>query len=99
MINNSGQDKMDYYFHDMMLMERYCGPYASLRQDYYIRYGEDIVIKDESNKFVGSYCNFGSFYQLPDGMTYDTDDSRSFLAGNYDQWLTTEIEVYQIKFD
>ncbi len=65
----------------------------------HLKYGSDIDIQDSSNKNVGSYCNFGTMYQLPDGITPKTKYSQSFLAGNYNQWLTTEIEVYEIKLD
>ena len=57
--------------------------------------GHDICIKNQSNTAVGSYCNFGHSYNLPNGYTYE-GNAQSFLAGNYNQWTTTEIEVYQI---
>ena len=52
----------------------------------------DIFICNQSNTKIGNYCDFGYsyIYNLPDGYAED------FLAGNYDQWTTTEIEVYQI---
>ncbi len=58
--------------------------------------GHDIYINNNSNVTVGSYCNFGHSYSLPDNIVYGTDNAKTFLAGNYNQWLTTEIEVYQI---
>ncbi len=58
-------------------------------------YGYDIYICNQSNTKMGSYCNFGYSYNLPDGYTYN-GNARDFLAGNYNQWKTTEIEVYQI---
>jgi len=51
-----------------------------------------------TNTTVYSYSNFGSKYQLPEGMQYETGNSQSFKAGNYCRWLTTEIEIYRIKF-
>jgi hypothetical protein len=31
---------------------------------------------------------------MPEGL--DESKATAYLAGNFDQWLTTEIEVYQI---
>jgi hypothetical protein len=42
-----------------------------------------------------SYSYFGSSYNLPNGYTYG-GNANNFLAGNHNQWTTTEIEVYQI---
>jgi hypothetical protein len=49
--------------------------------------GHDILICNQSNINNGSFTRFGNSYDLPDGFTY---------GGNYNQWITTEIEVYQI---
>ncbi len=57
--------------------------------------GHDIYICNQSNTNIGSISNFGSSYNLPYGYTYN-GNARDFLAGNYNQWKTTEIEVYQI---
>ena len=70
------------------------GQFAFYKNIKYLSYGIDINSSDTN---VGSDCNFGACYQLPNGITSNTDTSKSFLAGNYDQWLTTEIEVYEIK--
>ncbi len=58
--------------------------------------GGDILILNQSNTTIGSRTNFGWSYNLPDGYTYD-GNAKDFLAGNYNQWTTTEIEVYQIQ--
>jgi hypothetical protein len=55
----------------------------------------DICICNQSNTNIGSYSQFGNSYNLPDGYTKG-GNANNFLAGNYDQWTTTEIEVYQI---
>ncbi len=55
----------------------------------------DILIRSHSNTTIGSHTNFGHSYYLPDGNTYK-GSANDFLAGNYNQWTTTEIEVYQI---
>jgi hypothetical protein len=44
---------------------------------------------------MGSYSNFGNSYNLLDGYTHG-GNAKDFLAGNYNQWTTSEIEVYQI---
>jgi hypothetical protein len=38
----------------------------------------------------------GYTYQLPEECTYNSICAKSFLAGSYTGWLTTEIEVYQM---
>ncbi len=58
-------------------------------------FGNDIHICNQSNTNIGSYCQFGASYNLPDGYTFG-GKVNEFLAGNYNQWTTTEIEVYQI---
>ena len=55
----------------------------------------DIVICNQSNITNGSYTIFGHSYNLPDGYIYN-GNANDFLAGNYSQWTTTEIEVYQM---
>ena len=58
--------------------------------------GHDIFICNESNIKTESYTDFGYSYNSPDGYSYDGNNTKRFLAGNYNQWTTTEIEVYQI---
>ncbi len=57
--------------------------------------GNDICICNQSDTNMGSFCNFGHSYNFPDGYT-NGGNAKDFLAGNYNQWTTTEIEVYQI---
>ena len=53
----------------------------------------DIDIKDQSNILTGSYSYIYS-YTPP---TYPSGSDRStYLTGGYQNWLTTEIEVYQL---
>ncbi len=58
--------------------------------------GHDIYIKDRSDIQVGSYSNSGYSYQCPPGYSYGTENTKCFLAGTYNGWLTTEIEVYHL---
>ena len=48
--------------------------------------GCDIFIKDNSNYTSGNESNIGGSYELP-----------IHLAGSKNNWLTTEIEVYELK--
>ena len=57
--------------------------------------GHDIHICNRSNTNIGSYSHFGHSYNFPDGYK-SGENANVFLAGNYNQWTTTEIEVYQI---
>ena len=59
-------------------------------------FGSDILICNDSNLEYGSYTNFGVSYRLPEGYEYGTEMTRSYLAGNYNHWLTKEIEIYKI---
>jgi hypothetical protein len=55
--------------------------------------GHDIYIRDLSNTNTGSYSRFLSYTE----PTYPSgSDSTTFLTGANGNWLTTEIEVYQI---
>jgi hypothetical protein len=56
----------------------------------------DIRIKERSDIQIGSYSNLGFSYQCPTGYSYGKENTKRFLAGTYNGWLTTEIEVYQL---
>ncbi len=58
--------------------------------------GHDIYIADRSDTQVGSYSNLDHSYQCPTGYSYGKENIKCFLAGTYNGWLTTEIEVYQL---
>ena len=55
--------------------------------------GYDIYMRDLSNTVTGSYSAIATYTAptYPSGSTYTT-----FLTGGNKNWLTTEIEVYQI---
>jgi hypothetical protein len=46
--------------------------------------GHDIHICNQSNTNMGSFCNFGYSFNLPDGYTFG-GNAKDFLAGNYNQ--------------
>jgi hypothetical protein len=54
--------------------------------------GHDFTITDRSDIHLGSYSLLGFSYQRHLG----NEEPFQFLAGNYNKWVTTEIEVYQI---
>jgi hypothetical protein len=54
--------------------------------------GYDFFIKDKSNINIGSYTYLGHGYHYPS----ENVDRKSSLAGSFEGWLTTEIEVYKI---
>ncbi|KAJ5069675.1 hypothetical protein M0811_02252 [Anaeramoeba ignava] len=42
------------------------------------------------------YSNFGYSYNPPNGITYDTNEAKSYLAGSYNKWVVDEVESYFI---
>ncbi|KAJ5066283.1 hypothetical protein M0811_03616 [Anaeramoeba ignava] len=56
-------------------------------------FGSDIELN--SNLQPG-YSNFGNIYNLPNGIEYDTNEARSYLAGSYNNWIVDELESYFI---
>jgi hypothetical protein len=61
--------------------------------------GADLSVADKSNVSTSSNSDFGYTYYLPSGYSYGTANTKSFLAGTDKGWLTTEIEVFQIKIN
>jgi hypothetical protein len=59
-------------------------------------FGEDIHIVDRSDILIGSFSKLGQSYQSYPGYLYGKGDTQCFLAGTYNGWLTTEIEVYEL---
>jgi hypothetical protein len=43
--------------------------------------GFDIYVRDNSNSLDGSYTYFSDSYTLPAGYTYQASNTKSFLAG------------------
>ena len=58
--------------------------------------GYDLDICTYSNKISNSESSLGYTFQLPVECTYNSACAKSFLAGSFTGWLTTEIEVYQM---
>ena len=56
----------------------------------------DIFISDRADCKTGSLTNIGCSYELPSSFSTQSENTKSFLSGNYNNWLAIEIEVYQI---
>jgi hypothetical protein len=58
--------------------------------------GCDIFIRDNSNSSHVCEANIGDSYECPEGYVYGQQNTIDYLAGSKKNWLTTEIEVYEI---
>ncbi|KAJ5073702.1 pep-cterm sorting domain-containing protein [Anaeramoeba ignava] len=63
-----------------------CGPYfGSNSPDFYL-----------CSNLQPGYSNFGSRYNLPNGITFESNEAYSYLAGSHDKWVVDELETYFI---
>ena len=60
--------------------------------------GKDIIIYSDSNKNKTSYSNFGCSFEIPKDILYESDEARSYFAGEI-KFKVKEIEVYSIELD
>ena len=60
--------------------------------------GHDLYVCDKSNVTFGSYSNFCITYNCPQNLSFSSN-SKAYLTGKPYNWLTLEIEVFQIVFD
>ncbi|KAJ5067815.1 btb/poz protein [Anaeramoeba ignava] len=67
--------------------------YSDLSYGPVFGYGCDFQIN--SNLQQG-YSNFGDSYNLPNGITYETNEAKSYLAGSFNLWVVDELETYFI---
>ncbi|KAJ5080655.1 btb-domain-containing protein [Anaeramoeba ignava] len=49
-----------------------------------------------SSNLQPGYSDFGRSYNLPNGITYQSNEARSYLAGSYSSWIVDEVESYFI---
>ncbi|KAJ5074374.1 pep-cterm sorting domain-containing protein [Anaeramoeba ignava] len=49
-----------------------------------------------NSNFQPGYLNFGSDFNTPNGITYNTNEAKSYLAGSYSSWVVDEVESYFI---
>ncbi|KAJ5068760.1 hypothetical protein M0811_02703 [Anaeramoeba ignava] len=75
-----GQEGYALYYH-----YSYYGPW----------FGSNYDLGLNSDLHRGS-TNFGYNYNLPNGITYNTNESQSYLAGSYNKWIVDEVETYFI---
>ena len=55
----------------------------------------DLHIHNDCNNNSESYCLLGRTYKLPNGMQYNTDESKSYLPGSY-YFKVIEYEVFKV---
>ncbi len=55
--------------------------------------GHDFCLADNCNNNTSSYCKLGCSYLLPEGLTYNTDPSKNYLAGEH-KFKVQEIEAF-----
>jgi hypothetical protein len=60
-------------------------------------FGWDLCLFNNCNSNSSSYSNLGYSYELPKGMTVNTDESKQSLAGAYN-FSVKEYEVFKIQF-
>ena len=59
-------------------------------------FGCDLILKDNCHVNSLSTSNLGSTYSLPVGMSYRSDNARSYLAGTIYKFQVEEYEVFQV---
>ncbi|KAJ5079453.1 pep-cterm sorting domain-containing protein [Anaeramoeba ignava] len=55
--------------------------------------GADFVL---TSNLQPGYSNFGRSYNLPNGITYGTNEAKIYLAGSNDKWKVDEVETFFI---
>ncbi|KAJ5076867.1 pep-cterm sorting domain-containing protein [Anaeramoeba ignava] len=49
-----------------------------------------------NNKLQPGYSNFGNCYNLPNGIKWNTDKAKRYLAGSWNNWVVDELETFFI---
>ncbi|KAJ5080678.1 pep-cterm sorting domain-containing protein [Anaeramoeba ignava] len=49
-----------------------------------------------NSNLQSGYSNFGNSYNPPNGITYNSNEAKSYLAGSYSSWEVDELETYFI---
>ncbi|KAJ5073213.1 pep-cterm sorting domain-containing protein [Anaeramoeba ignava] len=49
-----------------------------------------------NSKLQPGLSNFGYVYKLPNGIEYNTNEAKSYLAGSFKSWVVDEVETYFI---
>ncbi|KAJ5075745.1 hypothetical protein M0811_06607 [Anaeramoeba ignava] len=61
------------------------GPWFGEGYDFYL-----------SSNLQPGVSDFGDSYNLPNGITYQSNEAQSYLAGSYSSWVVDELETYFI---
>ncbi|KAJ5070098.1 pep-cterm sorting domain-containing protein [Anaeramoeba ignava] len=89
-LRNDKGDRIPAKFTIKQGEEQYAIEYLS---DWGARFGGGADFAVKSNLQSG-YSNFGRSYNLPNLITYGTDEAKSYLAGSYNSWVVDELETY-----
>jgi hypothetical protein len=46
---------------------------------------------------MGSHCNLGNTYSLPEGLVYDSEAAKNYMAGSY-KFDVKDFEVFKVIF-
>ena len=57
--------------------------------------GSELCINDNCNVNENSNSNIGDTYKPPEGMVYNSEEAKKYLAGSH-KFRVEEIEVYKI---
>ncbi|KAJ5068950.1 pep-cterm sorting domain-containing protein [Anaeramoeba ignava] len=49
-----------------------------------------------NQNLTSGYTDFGCSYNLPKGIDFNTNESKSYLAGTHDNWVVDELETFFI---
>ena len=58
--------------------------------------GHDLALFGNCNTENTSYSNLGHTYTPPNGITYGTEDAKSYFAGSYN-FMVEEVEIFSLK--
>ena len=91
-------DKKEKYKQKNNSMYSFCN--LSSKNNFLVAFGGnngncDIFIFDKCN-LQNNFSVFGSSFELPKGLIYFNNESKSYLAGK-NEFLVTEIEIYSIE--
>ncbi|KAJ5069445.1 hypothetical protein M0811_11618 [Anaeramoeba ignava] len=95
-LRNDTNDRKPEKFSIQKGEEKFAIKYHPIYNPAFGKYGPgkaDFCLYSDLNGF---YSNFGSVYNLPDGIEYESNEAKSYLAGSYGDWEVDELETYFI---
>lgn len=63
----------------------------------YFGANSEIYICNDCDKNNSSTSNIGKTYKAPEGITFNTDQSKNYLAGSYN-FKVKEVEAFKVVF-